>query len=210
MPLRDIGVTDRLTRDACAYILVHGRVFCTFIIVIFEEGLLSVRVFRYSLHFTHMAAMQIARYESKEDADDALEAEKSDAQNLKPIVRKDVRGFKLDDVSAVEVIDRGNYVEVPSSLDPKDKDVISCLCISDTHGQHHGIEEAFSELPSADILIHSGDFTNIGHWGDIKSYDAWVKKLLAANKFQHCLSEFFHLHFFLNFLHQCILLNLSL
>merc|ERR1711933_686815 len=82
----------------------------------------------------------------------------------------------------------GSYVEIPTKLDKESKNTISCLCISDTHGQHNGIEEKFNELPSADILIHSGDFTKIGHWGDIKSYDAWIKQQLHdKKKFKHCI-----------------------
>ena len=39
-----------------------------------------------------------------------------------------------------------------------EKDYITVVCISDTHMQHRNMPV----LPPADILIHSGDFTNEG------------------------------------------------
>eukprot|EP01083_Nonionella_stella_P038184 103923_1 len=134
--------------------------------------------------FIKMAALQIALVKAKnKDPQDANINKK-----VKPIPRKDIHQFTLEQVTNVELIDKGSYMEIPSKLNRKDNPhVISCLCISDTHGQHKGIEELFKELPTADILIHSGDFTKLGHWGDIKSYDGWVKQQLDNKKFKHCI-----------------------
>ena len=87
--------------------------------------------------------------------------------------------FSPEDVVNVDLIDRGNYYLVPSDLDPKkDKNVIKVLAISDTHSKHSQIKD----IPSADILIHGGDFTNTGSLRDIKSYDQWVGDLIKKKR----------------------------
>eukprot|EP01084_Bolivina_argentea_P005908 11163_1 len=134
-------------------------------------------------HFKpRMAAMQITKFETKENNEND-----NTKQEIKPILRKDIKQFKIKDTINIELIDKGSYVEIPTNLNINDKDIISCICISDTHGQHNQIEEKFNKLPTADILIHSGDFTKIGHWGDIKSYDKWIKNKLNNKKFKYCI-----------------------
>ena len=133
-----------------------------------------------------MASLQIAKVESKDNNQETK-------PEIKPLIRTDkaAQDFSIDNTIKIKPIDKGNYVLIPSNLDETKQDndsIISCLCISDTHGQHYEIEKKFNELPNADILIHSGDFTKIGHWGDIKSYDQWIKDLLNKHKkFKHCI-----------------------
>jgi len=68
------------------------------------------------------------------------------------------------------------------------KKFVSVLCISDTHTKHNLIEQNFGELPNADILIHGGDFTNVGKLEDIVSYDTWIQSLVQKrNKFKHSI-----------------------
>ena len=67
----------------------------------------------------------------------------------------------------------------PNQLDPeKDKDVIKIVTISDTHSKHSQIRN----IPSGDILLHGGDFTNTGSLRDIKSYDKWIGDLITKKK----------------------------
>ena len=50
------------------------------------------------------------------------------------------------------------------------------LHISDTHGLHETIEERFP-LPAADVLIHTGDFTDMGSVQEVKQFDGWLATL---------------------------------
>jgi Icc-related predicted phosphoesterase len=50
--------------------------------------------------------------------------------------------------------------------------------ISDTHGSHEKVK-----LPSGDVLVHSGDFTNLGRKGEIDSFNDWLGK----QSFEHIL-----------------------
>lgn len=46
------------------------------------------------------------------------------------------------------------------------------ICISDTHNQHNGIN-----IPEGDLLIHAGDFTSLGRFNEIASFNNWLGKL---------------------------------
>jgi len=90
---------------------------------------------------------------------------------------------KSTDGKPVQCIDCGTHYLVPSDLDPeKDPNVIRILAISDTHSKHGRIIPAFEGIPEADILVHGGDFTNVGTLRDIKSYDKWVGDLVRGQK----------------------------
>ncbi|MDA3854958.1 MAG: metallophosphoesterase [Candidatus Woesearchaeota archaeon] len=43
--------------------------------------------------------------------------------------------------------------------------------ISDTHGKHKKIQ-----LPGGDLLVHSGDFTSMGHEHEIRNFCKWFSK----------------------------------
>lgn len=62
---------------------------------------------------------------------------------------------------------------VPSSV-PE----LSLLCLSDTHDVHRDMPH--DNLPRADILIHAGDFTNIGSREEVESFTAWTDTLLHS------------------------------
>jgi Icc-related predicted phosphoesterase len=48
------------------------------------------------------------------------------------------------------------------------------LCIiSDTHNKHMRL----GKLPNADVIIHCGDFTSVGHGHEIRNFMQWFKKL---------------------------------
>lgn len=46
------------------------------------------------------------------------------------------------------------------------------VCISDTHQLHKELE-----MPAGDVLIHAGDFTNMGRSKEIKKFNGWLGKL---------------------------------
>jgi len=52
---------------------------------------------------------------------------------------------------------------------------LSLLCISDTHDLH---EDMPSCLPKADILVHAGDFTNVGGRDEVENFGRWTQQLL--------------------------------
>jgi Icc-related predicted phosphoesterase len=62
------------------------------------------------------------------------------------------------------------------------------VCISDTHGKHDSIN-----LPDGDVLIHAGDFCNIGSESDFYKFYQWFlrqphkhKIFVAGNHDWHC------------------------
>lgn len=63
------------------------------------------------------------------------------------------------------------------------------VCISDTHGQHEGLE-----VPDGDILIHAGDCTARGRAGELLEFLTWFRsfrhphKLLIAGNHDWCLA----------------------
>ena len=96
--------------------------------------------------------------------------------------------LELSESYNVNLIDKEDYYLIPSKLDPnKDKNVIKIVCISDTHGDHRELSDTF-KLPSADILIHCGDFSNNGRLQSIKDYDEWIGDLIhKQNKYKYAI-----------------------
>lgn len=45
-------------------------------------------------------------------------------------------------------------------------------CISDTHGQ-----EGALTVPDADVLVHCGDFSNLGSEAELRKFSEWLKRL---------------------------------
>ena len=56
------------------------------------------------------------------------------------------------------------------------------VCISDTHGLHNSMTN-YNKLPEGDILIHSGDFSNIGRKSEIIDFISWLHRQL--DRFNH-------------------------
>lgn len=50
------------------------------------------------------------------------------------------------------------------------------VCISDTHGLHDQLE-----IPSCDLLIHTGDATNIGSEKEMRSFASWLNHQTQAS-----------------------------
>ena len=48
------------------------------------------------------------------------------------------------------------------------------ILISDTHGLHYKMRRP---IPEGDVLIHAGDFTDVGNLVDVRKFDAWVGSL---------------------------------
>lgn len=54
------------------------------------------------------------------------------------------------------------------------------VCISDTHEVHEQL--GISRMPKGDILIHSGDFTNVGNKRAILDFGSWLHALDYEHK----------------------------
>lgn len=52
--------------------------------------------------------------------------------------------------------------------------MLKIVCISDTHGLH---PQMLHNLPEGDILIHSGDCTNMGRKHEVEEFVSWFKNL---------------------------------
>jgi len=58
------------------------------------------------------------------------------------------------------------------------------ICISDTHGLHEKMKynvEDFIDANQTNILIHSGDCTNIGKEKEVKNFIQWFKNIKGFN-----------------------------
>lgn len=62
------------------------------------------------------------------------------------------------------------------------QEYISIACISDTHLQHKQLQ-----MPAADILVLSGDFTNKGSKEESQDVGTWLKGLMADGVYKHTL-----------------------
>ncbi|TDH72941.1 hypothetical protein CCR75_003784 [Bremia lactucae] len=56
---------------------------------------------------------------------------------------------------------------------PKDKETLRVVCISDTHAKHRHLRN----LPDGDLLLHCGDFTNRGTHDEISDFNEWLGTL---------------------------------
>ena len=61
---------------------------------------------------------------------------------------------------------------------PQKENTIRMVCISDTHGHTTDLQP----IPSGDILLHAGDFTNIGEMKDIIKFNEFLGQLPHKHK----------------------------
>lgn len=57
---------------------------------------------------------------------------------------------------------------------------VRLVCISDTHGRHQGVV-----VPPGDVLLHSGDFSDIGAQKQVESFRDWLLHQKALGGFAH-------------------------
>ncbi len=73
---------------------------------------------------------------------------------------------------------------VPDGGTPSVPERVTILHLSDTHNLHRMIEEQFP-LPSADMLIHTGDWSDQGTIREAEDFNAWLGEIKA--RFKHIL-----------------------
>jgi len=61
---------------------------------------------------------------------------------------------------------------------PAGSETLRFVCISDTHGLHRDI----SSVPSGDVLIHAGDFSNTGEEDQVEDFALWLQSLPHPHK----------------------------
>jgi len=54
---------------------------------------------------------------------------------------------------------------------------VKIVCISDTHGQHHGLE-----LPEGDLLLHAGDVSTRGRRSQVEDFLQWFSAQAHPHK----------------------------
>jgi hypothetical protein len=62
---------------------------------------------------------------------------------------------------------------------------VRILHLSDTHGLHRTIEDETGPLPAADIVLHTGDFTDKGTPAEFADFNEWIKDL--QGRFAHVI-----------------------
>jgi len=54
------------------------------------------------------------------------------------------------------------------------------VCFSDTHSLHGHFKK--EQIPEADVMIHAGDFSDVGKEKDIISFNQWLESLPYKHK----------------------------
>ena len=108
----------------------------------------------------------------------------------KPIPPRALKVGIADPTSAWEITQATQGV--PAQLDgdftgkdEKPAGAIRCVIISDTHSyesKQMAIKTAFGEIPDGDVLLHCGDFTNVGKLEEVAAFAHWFEKLPHKRK----------------------------
>ena len=85
------------------------------------------------------------------------------------------------------------HVQLPASEfnanQQKPQGAVRFVCISDTHSYQRkslSYSTAFESIPDGDVLLHSGDFTNVGAVAEVEAFAEWFgcfphkRKILIA------------------------------
>jgi len=72
-----------------------------------------------------------------------------------------------------------DVVEVDPDI-PKAEGHTRFVCVSDTHAQTQRLTAP--NMPEGDVLIHAGDFSNVGMEKDIIDFNAWLKDMPYDHK----------------------------
>ena len=105
-------------------------------------------------------------------ADDEAEADK-DALAAFALVWQD---DPAPDDAAAPVPLTSTLIDDSPDTTGEPSEVVRILHLSDTHGMHRSIERRFP-LPPADVLIHTGDFSESGKKSEIQDFNAWCASL---------------------------------
>eukprot|EP00418_Pyrodinium_bahamense_P088537 CAMPEP_0179044394 /NCGR_PEP_ID=MMETSP0796-20121207/17652_1 /TAXON_ID=73915 /ORGANISM="Pyrodinium bahamense, Strain pbaha01" /LENGTH=550 /DNA_ID=CAMNT_0020740793 /DNA_START=71 /DNA_END=1721 /DNA_ORIENTATION=+ len=95
-------------------------------------------------------------------------------------------------ISALQARARREVVEVsmggPGPLNSsvgRSQHAVRILHLSDTHTLHRTIERSLGTLPPADILLHTGDVSNLGTDAELGDFNDWLGEL--KDRFSHIL-----------------------
>ena len=74
---------------------------------------------------------------------------------------------------------RCDVIRLLDGTEEKDPGSIRFVCIGDTHNLTGGFEK---QIPAGDVLIHAGDFTNVGESSDVIAFNDFLEKLPHKHK----------------------------
>ena len=80
-----------------------------------------------------------------------------------------VAGFTIWKLLFERVVIPDFRIPAGSSFAQKQQGALRCVVISDTHNLHDGLE-----IPDGDVLIHCGDFTDMGKLHEIEAFNNWL------------------------------------
>lgn len=101
-----------------------------------------------------------------------------------PDINKDMKNSVTSvDLKSCESEQACSYSLISSQLDFDDPNTISVLCVSDTHSCERKMANA--RLPPADILVHAGDFSNVGKKKEVRAFVKWLETHLDRGDFKH-------------------------
>mmetsp|Transcript_36318 Transcript_36318/g.95747 ORF Transcript_36318/g.95747 Transcript_36318/m.95747 type:complete len:399 (-) Transcript_36318:304-1500(-) len=103
------------------------------------------------------------------------------------------RAFQVDSTRAWDIVrsTRGDAATIPLSgfdsnqMSPKRDGMVRFVCISDTHSYESkamSMATALESIPDGDVLLHCGDFSNVGRLEEVASFAEWFGQLPHARK----------------------------
>ena len=129
-------------------------------------------VMRAQIHtYTHYT-QEVSQRERRSQMEDKNVAKLSN-DAMHNVCTEDVSTSKTD-VNATTTITESGGKDIKGKREPLN---IRIAMISDTHGGHEDLK-----VPSADVLIHAGDFTRYGRKSDVESFNSWMGA--QAHKFK--------------------------
>ncbi len=64
---------------------------------------------------------------------------------------------------------------------PQPPNTVRFVCVSDTHS----LESSIPYLPAGDVLLHAGDFTDVGAMQDLVNFNKWLGSEQITSKYRH-------------------------
>ena len=115
-----------------------------------------------------------------------------DSDMPKPIPPRALKVGISDPTSAWEITQVAQGVPAQLSdgdtfmgKDEKPAGAIRFVIISDTHSyesKQMAISTTFEDIPDGDVLLHCGDFTNVGKLEEVAAFARWFEKLPHQRK----------------------------
>lgn len=90
--------------------------------------------------------------------------------------------FNVDPYNGAPII--YHLRDKPNQLLHLEPQTLRILHLSDTHSLHRRV----FDLPPADLMVHTGDFTISGTDAEYRDFDCWVAHWKMMSRFKHCVA----------------------